>query len=67
MQLDKIVEDLKEISTKKDYLKYCLNNAIEDRDMTQIIRYYKLIGDATKIQVNLSVMLDEKALKAQLN
>lgn len=64
MLLDKMVEDLNEMSTKSHYLKVCFQNAIEERDMAQIIRYHNLLEQEVEAMVNLSDMIETQA---QLN
>ncbi len=60
MQPNEIVDYITDVSTKRDYLRYRLNEAIDDRNMIEIIRFNNLLAEATTIMIRLEEQIDKQ-------
>lgn len=49
MKLQEYVNELTDISSKKDYLKFELYNSIQEGDMTMVTHYYNMISEAEQL------------------
>ena len=59
MQIQEIINELTDMSSKTDYLKYELHNALESGDALQAARYYNLINDAEETIVKLVEIVED--------
>lgn len=60
--LEKLQEELKDTSSKRDRAKEMLHYAVINQDINQIVRYYWMIQEFDQAFIDMSETLDEYAL-----
>lgn len=64
IQLNELLHDLEDESSRVQYIRNELHHAIECRDMTRIVRYYSMLQEMEQHVITMDAELQEYA---QLN